>query len=285
MLSALGSQTDSAGVWTLRLGGVAPIAAALLIVLAGLALFAHGWKAHRLERLRAAAARFPADQPDRAAAQLPFLEAAARLAPDDATVRLELAQAHLDVLRSQVARIDQRDRVAGVGDALLAAPSLVGLQACGFPVLVSCSSWEAGRLARTVLSSGARQQRASQHLPPALAHCRAARNNSPLMPEPHLALALYAQEFDKADSPRDYLRRVMLLVPRLPDVWYYSGVDYLAHNQEEPAWQEWRHSLELSDSFLEPILARGVRSLKSDDLLRKLLPEQPDVILRAAARL
>jgi hypothetical protein len=165
------------------------------------------------------------------------------------------------------------------------APSLVGPMAAGFPAVVMSLSWDAHWVARSELLDRAREQAAGKHLRLALENCLAARNASPLMYHPHLALALSVESSTGFEPQRAHLDRVKFLAPRLPDVWYYSGLEYLAAKQDEKAWPEWHRCLSLTDRYLDPILYRAVRSMAVQDVIVKVLPDRPDLLLKAGARL
>jgi O-antigen ligase/tetratricopeptide (TPR) repeat protein len=284
-LTALGTESEAQGAWRVRWLGLAPLAGTAALAGLALALCANGWKAHRVERFQAAAARVPEGSAERSRLQLPYLEAAARLAPDDPAVQMELMRLRLNALQEDLAAAEARNRLGVVGDQFLAGPSLVGMMATGFPVMVMSAGWDAHYLARGEMLAGEREQLSRAALPPALEACLRARDACPLLPEPHVTLALYAAALDKADTPRAYLDRVEFLTPRLPEVWYYSGLERLALGHEDEAWADWRRCLDLSDLYLDTVLARAARTLKADELLAKVLPDQPEVILRAANKL
>jgi O-antigen ligase/tetratricopeptide (TPR) repeat protein len=75
---------------SLRLGGLAPVAGAVVAVTLGLLLFGESWRAFQADRWRSRAAATEKDETRVAA-----LAAAARLAPDSAYLRLELGRARL----------------------------------------------------------------------------------------------------------------------------------------------------------------------------------------------
>jgi O-antigen ligase/tetratricopeptide (TPR) repeat protein len=285
MLCGLANSQQAPAGWRLRLGGLAPLGGALVVVLMGLMLCAHTWRAHRLERLQAAAAKVPADAPDRRQLQLQYLEAAARLAPQDAAVRLELAHAYLELLQADVARAEHLNRLGVMGDTFLIAPSLIPAMGAGVPAVVLSVSWDAHWVGRGALLDQVREQAARQYLYKALAQTIAARHANPLMPEPHLTLGLYASALQTGDRQLAYFDRVKFLTPRLPDVWYYSGAEELDSGHSTQAWQDWRECLKLGDRYLDLILFRAAGSLSPPDLIAKVLPARADTLVKAAARL
>jgi O-antigen ligase/tetratricopeptide (TPR) repeat protein len=276
---------DPGPVWRLKLWGLAPVGGAVIVVLLGLMLCAHTWQAHRIERLQAAAANVAADTADRRRLQLLYLEAAARLAPHNGAVRLELAQARLDLLQTEVASIERLERLGVLGDYFMLAPSAVPPMAAGFPAVVISVSSDAHWVARNELLDQAREQATRKHLYQALAQYIAARNANPLMPEPHLTLGLYAQALQTGDRASAYFDRVKFLAPRLPEVWYYSGSEELAAGRKDQAWKDWRKCLSLTDRYLDLILYRSARLLEPAELVAKVLPERPELLVKAATRL
>ncbi len=286
-LTALGEPATAVEtpVWRLRLVGLAPVLGAAAVVFLGLALCANRWQAHHVERLQAGAAAIPNDTPDRSRLQLPYLEAAARLAPDDPSVQLELMRLQLGALQEAMTGAERRNRLGVLSDQFVAGPSLVGLMGTGFPVMVMSASWDAHYLARAELLAEEQERLTRTAIPQALQPCIRARNACPLTPEPHLTLAIYAGALERGESARAYLDRVEFLTPRLPEVWYYSGLDHLGRGANEAAWADWRRCLDLSDVYFDAILVRAARALSAEELLAKVIPDRPEVILRAANRL
>src|SRR5207253_8499186 len=86
----------SGGKRPLTLTGPSAIAAAAVVLLAGLLVAWAGWRAVLVDRLRTAADRVSrTTAPDRWDRSIRFLEAAARLRPDDAELWNDLSAAHL----------------------------------------------------------------------------------------------------------------------------------------------------------------------------------------------
>jgi hypothetical protein len=112
-----------------------------------------------------------------------------------------------------------------------------------------------------------------------------ARALCPLLDEPHLRLAAHARDLARSDSASAHLARAQVVLPYDARVWYLSGVQEAADGRRERAWECWRRSLECSDRFLEPILEEGARTAPADEVAERLLPEQPALLLRAAALL
>lgn len=267
----------------IRIGGFAPAAAACLLVVMAMMIVAQTYKAHRVERLRGAAAKLPADTPRRRLAQLPYLEAVARLEPNNAQARFELAQLQLELFQEELQRLDTANRAVAIGQSFMMAPSLRAL-GIGVPPLILSAGWNADVVAHSELVGKAQQTINRERLHAALGNVLAARNANPLLAETHLTLGIYGSNLPKADPPRAYFDRVAFLTPRLPDVWYYSGLERLARREEAQAWDDWRRCLGLSDRFLDPIMARGVPGLSASDFVAKVLPDRPEIITKAGAR-
>ena len=126
---------------------------------------------------------------------------------------------------------------------------------------------------------------ARQYLAPALDHYLQARDRAPILPGPQLGLALHADRLTAGDAPQTYRNRVQRLAPADPTFWYYSGNQELRLGHPENAWRSWRRCLGLSDRYLDAILARSKKFLATSDLVDFVLPDQPSLILEAAARL
>jgi O-antigen ligase len=279
----------SHGSWHLPSRFLGAAVCGAVLVLAGLLICLDQWRAHRVDRLQAAAALVAADEPDRRKIQELYLEAAARLAPRDATVQMELAKCRLDLFRDEADQLARKEKLRVFIDSFAAAPTFVGAIAATQPPPILAQAWTAHWIARDLLAAQAVEDARHTAFYPGLGNCLAARNACPLMPEPHLVLALNADRLVNAEPPRAYLDRAEMLAPRLPDIWYYSGIDHLANNQRDAAFSDWKKCLTLSDRFLNAILIRALQPAAGltnpNDILEKVLPDQPDVIVAAALRL
>jgi tetratricopeptide (TPR) repeat protein len=108
-----------------------------------------------------------------------------------------------------------------------------------------------------------------------------ARNACPLLSGAQLGIAANASRLKQGDAAEDYLRRVKLLTPGQVRMCFLCGVQESRLNQYDDAWATWRHCLELSEDYLPQILIITKR-LKSDQLVEKVLPDNPDLLLVAA---
>jgi O-antigen ligase/tetratricopeptide (TPR) repeat protein len=271
------------GAYRLRLGGLAPVAGAVLAVSGGLVLGHEGWRAYRVEWLRHEASPPSRTSPDRGSS-LASLEAAARLAPESAGLQVELAHVHVDRFEERAGQLQRKEALAGAAQAVsdLVAAGLVPSGAP--PGLVLAPSWVLTAEARRERGQGAEGELVRQHLVPALRYFLRARDLCPLLPEPHRRLADYGDRLTRADTRAAYLGRAALLAPHNPGLWCLLGGELLAE-QPDRAWESWRRSLELSDRYFAPILQRSAKLLSPADLLDRVLPDKPDMLVAVALAL
>ncbi len=122
----------------------------------------------------------------------------------------------------------------------------------------------------------------NQYLVDGLRHALFARDLGPLLPGPNARIAFYRDALEKADPRSAYLERVKFLAPADPQLWFLCGLQEIADHQLDEAWNSWRQSLELSDRFLTRILDRAATILSPQEILAKILPDQPAILLAAA---
>jgi O-antigen ligase/tetratricopeptide (TPR) repeat protein len=171
---------------------------------------------------------------------------------------------------------DDKSRLALLEAAARASPERAELQVEA--ARAHLSRWES-----EVAGGDAESGRA--HLLAALAHCVQARDLCPLTAAAHVRLGAHAGEFEKADPRGDYLRRACRVFPSDPEVFYLAGLMALYDGHAEQAARDWRRSLELSDRFLESILARGQRAFTDEELTARVLPDRPALLHAAAIEL
>jgi len=272
--------------YTFRWGGVAPAFAALICAALGWTVLSGGWRLHKTDSLRRQAFRLTQGAAhDHLERKEQLLEAALRLTPHDAGLRTELGELYADTFRH---RSETLDRVAKTEAA---AETVLSLSRCGLPlgpaqpVFTGLASLEAFAAVHRIHVDAEKNRLVSQYLQPALESFLQARNGSPLLPGPHLGLALHAEDMVHAEPFGVYMARVQLLAPADPTFWYYCGNQELFHNHCDRAWKSWRRCLELSDRYLPMILERGVKLLGPDRLIREVLPEKPDLLFTAAFKL
>jgi O-antigen ligase len=108
-----------------------------------------------------------------------------------------------------------------------------------------------------------------------------ARDACPLLSGAQLGLAANASRLKQGDAAEDYIRRVKLLTPGQAEMCYRCGLVESGLYHYEESWATWRHCLELSEEYLPQILMQ-TRGLRSDQLVQKVLPDNPDLLLVAA---
>ncbi|MCU0702874.1 MAG: O-antigen ligase family protein [Fimbriiglobus sp.] len=112
---------------------------------------------------------------------------------------------------------------------------------------------------------------------------RTARNLCPLHADSQFVLGLSVRRFERADPPLAYFQRATRLRPTLGEAWYARGVEELAKGDRAAAAASWRRSLELSPRRLSAILAAWA-DRPDEELRDRVLPDDPEVLLRAADR-
>ena len=254
-------ESDDSDRYVPRLRGLAPVLGAVSVAALGLALAGDGWRAHRAQQLRLTGFKLDAD-PDPAIREqkVAALEAATRLVPGYGRMQAELAHAHLTILeRRQEELAESRPRTAGAGPGSITARAERG-------------ETEQARFTQL-------------HLGPALRHFSRSRDVCPLRAEAHMEIAEYVDKFERAEPREAYLERAKFLAPDDPELWERCGTLELRDGRQDRAWTSWRRSLELSDSHLPEILDRSTVLLSPHDILRRILPDRPGLLLKAALHL
>jgi tetratricopeptide (TPR) repeat protein len=272
-------------VYTLRLGGLAPVAGAALAVLCGLVLGYEGWRTYRAQELRLAAAVAPglADS-ERYAHQVRCLTAAAHLAPEHARLHVDLALTHYDRYREQRRKLRRGNTLADAAQivsdlAAIPSPLLGGHLAWTIP-----PPWLVTSACRKAFRQEAEQQLVRAHLVPALRSFLQARDLCPLLPEPQRFLANHADKLERADSQLAYLERAATVVPYDPGLWYWCGEACL-EKQPDQAWKYWQRSLRLSNRHLSLILEKCSARLVPRQICDQVFPPDPKLFLEAALAL
>jgi tetratricopeptide (TPR) repeat protein len=122
----------------------------------------------------------------------------------------------------------------------------------------------------------------TERLLPGLKDLRTARNLSPLYPETHLLLGQHARAFAQADPPLAYFERAKTLNPCDPNIWYACGRAHRDAGNLAGAAENWHRSLELSPQQLAAILAESRARFTVNDILARILPENPVTLVQAA---
>jgi tetratricopeptide (TPR) repeat protein len=255
-------EADGSDRIVLRLRGLAPVLGAVAAAALGLGVAADGWRAHRAQEFRLRGFELDADpEPAIREGKVAALEAAVRLLPGYARMQAELAQAHLTILERRREELAERRTAAAAG-----GPGAITVQD-------SAGEIEAER------------QFTQLHLGAALLHFLRSRDVCPLRAEAHMAIAEYVDKFEKAEPREAYLERAKSLCPDDPDLWKRCGSFELADGLPDQAWASWRRSLELSHTYLPEILSQSAQRLSPDEILHRVLPEQPAALLKAALQL
>jgi hypothetical protein len=272
--------------YTFRLGGLAPLAGAVMALALGLVLYGEGRRTELAQRLRLAAFALGKDpnhiDRDR---QLDYLDAAARLAPEYARLRFEMGEYHLAVFKERTRNLQRSAGVEAAVTALAAAARPVWPAWAEPGAFISTSGWLALAAARQLTISQEEEDLTRRHLLPGMRHYLQARDLCPLMGPAQLQIAANVAWLEQAEPRSAYLERAKLLDPADAELWYLCGVQELVDEQPARTWQSWHRSLELSDRYLPEILTASARLLGPSELLERILPEKPGMVLTAALQL
>jgi O-antigen ligase/tetratricopeptide (TPR) repeat protein len=274
-----GRVNEASAEYRLRLSGLAPLLATATVLCLGLLVCASAWKAHLVDRWKAAAAAPKEEEGiDSLRRRIDSLSNAVTLAPDNAPLQADLGTARLALYTAETAGILQRGRWAGIA-GLVASPSVLLPAVTAVP---GCSFLFAGPRS----PSPDQQDHLERRLfVPALRAFLRARDVCPLLVNAQLGIAGAAARMTRADPPTDYTQRVKELAPGNPEAWYQCGQVELASLDPKQAWASYRHSLELSEDYLPLILAQSNKVLSPEEMLENVLSNRPEVLLAAASRL
>jgi tetratricopeptide (TPR) repeat protein len=148
---------------------------------------------------------------------------------------------------------------------------------------VATAAWLGVVAAAREPGGAADEELARRYLTPALRHYLQARDSCPLLVAPQVRLAALRDWLGGADTRRAYLERAARLRPSDAEIWYLAGAQQLLDGERARARQSWRRSLECSDAFLGEIVRSGWRALGPDAVIREVLPDSPDLLVRAAS--
>lgn len=285
----LPSQTDQGLAtnlqYTFRWGGLAPVFGAVLSVLFGLIVLGAGWRLYRVQNLAVGAFRAGQKaEPGSLELKKDYLEAAVRVDPEDAELRTELGEVYGDLFRTHHETLLRQNRGFRSAETatILSSTMVSGLMP---PMLVFLPLEVIVAAARWDLASANPQHNQRTYLLPALRNYLQARDLGPILPGPHLGLALHAGLMTNADSPEVYRSRVKILAPCDPAFWYSCGSLELRHGYVKHAWKSWRRCLELTDRYQRLILEASCNHLEPEGLVRELIPDQPEQLLSVALSL
>jgi O-antigen ligase/tetratricopeptide (TPR) repeat protein len=284
--AALAEPDGDPGSYSLRLGGLAPVAGAVVLVVLGLLLSAEGVRAERSHRLEVAALHLQGSpDPSAPRRRIEYLEAAARLDPTNARLLAHLAQAHGDVFEAQLKRLEEGGEVVRATQTVLGSvPGCLSVPSACSAATLPCA-WLLDLGTREARVDHLARRLARRHREQALRRYLEARDCCPVLSRPHLWIGAFRAGLARAESGVAYLERAKLLDPGDPEVWYRCGFLELQVPDPATAWQSWRRSLELSDRYLPEILARARKHLPPPTILSTILPDRPGVLLRAAKTL
>jgi O-antigen ligase/tetratricopeptide (TPR) repeat protein len=275
-----------AGEYSFRLGGLAPLAGAVAVVVLGLGLMAEGWRSAWAETWQLAASHISdSADPQEHEWAIANLEAAAALAPESGRLHVALAKAHLELWREQTNRLEESGEGGVLAQSVLALAPPGPLDSPAHAALGAASSWLAGGELRQEFLTREGQPLARKHLEPALGHLLQARDSCPLLADAQLQIAINVDQFRHAEPRRAYLERAKRLAPDDPEQWYLCGVQESFDGDTDQAWASWRRSLELSDRYQEDILTVVGKGDDVLGVLNRVLPERSHWWLTAAAQL
>jgi hypothetical protein len=259
---------------------LAPVVGAGILVLTGLALAREGWRLRQVQHYRqmyrmAASSREPVDRDE----QIKLLAYAASLAPEFAWLQLELSDVYLAGYETGIARLHEASRPATLAQLILAP---LGQRPLALALAVD---FVGAARARETHRRQEEEKLSQRYLEPALRHALEARDLCPLMSKPHARLAVYASRLRQADSRSAYLARAKMLASTDPELFFQAGLDEFLSGNVDDACQSWRRSLELSSLYLPQILPLASQKLGAADMLEKILPDKPDILIAAANQL
>jgi tetratricopeptide (TPR) repeat protein len=248
---------DNVELAELRLAGVAPILGALAAVALGMVVASECWKAVRTEQLQRIVLDpdLPADMTIRAS-RVAAVEGAIESAMDPARL-------HADAARAYLAAFEGSSEGMGTG-------------------LGGDGTGSASVTARARAPDPDRERSRRTHLVLGLRHLLRSRDLCPVGAETQMEIAEHRDEFEEAEPRAAYLERALFLRPDAPSLWERRGALELRDDRPDRAWASWRHSLELSDRHLSRILARSAEHLGPHDIARYILPDRPDLLLKAS---
>ena len=215
--------------------------------------------------------------------RIEYLKTAVAVAPEFASTQMELGQAYYEAYSAQQNRVVELQNYAEMVEAILSCQLLQDRTASS--VIRFASSIELADAGWKAYGASRDAEFEKAYLAPALRYFITARDLCPLLGKPHARLAAHHDLLARGDESKQYMERVRYLRKYDPEVWYISGILELAELHLETAWENWKRSLELSDAFLMEIVHRSLAILPVNQLLEKILPDNPAQILRVGTEL
>lgn len=281
--AAAAGLNGSAGAYRLRMGGLAPLAAAATVVILSLVVIGQGRAAERADRYRLAALRVlrtgDADVWDR---QIALLGQSVQLRPGDANLHVDLADAYYNRFKKRrdeaaASTVREDDPMSAVAD-WLAIEALAGR--AGLPSGLLAATEVASRPLLPQSSGSAAQTDLVQ----ALNHYHLAQRLNPLHPKPHVRMAVHAGLMGEQDQQTG-LARAKRLLRNDPELWYFAGVQDLKDGRPGDALASWRQSLTHADRFLADVLDQSLKAMPADAVANQLFPDEPGLLIKAAEQL
>ena len=138
----------------------------------------------------------------------------------------------------------------------------------------------------------------SPDLQRAFEHYQRARQLCPLLVKPNIFCSEYIASLLHHDSVEQYLDRVGFLDPSNPKSWYLIGLHAFQSGEKKRCWECWRHSLECAppnylkeilehplkeiledpSNYLKKILEQSRPVLSTEDIVRDVLPNNPELL-------
>ena len=200
------------------------------------------------------------------------LQKAAALAPDDASLQLELSDAWYEGFQQATAEVEELG--GPVASAQLVLAGLVPAPSGAVPGDPAAWTGAIGKEWRRPKRTAGPRRTCK---PPWAMLCGLVELN-PLLDRPHIRLALHAHQLVAGEPAPVHLARARRLIPYNPEVWFLSGQWELHTGHKEAAWRHWRRSLECSEKNLAEILAEAGQYLQPGELAERVLPDKPALL-------
>jgi O-antigen ligase/tetratricopeptide (TPR) repeat protein len=269
--------------YVFRFWGAAPLAAAMTALVLALTLWGDGLRRARVQSLWIAARNLDDKTAQERQQRLALLEAAANMAPNNAGVQVELAEAQLAIFQQQDGQWSRSRTATEVSQFVLSfSPSAAS---AFVPPVWAVPSGLTGSLAWETAVAAEKKEAFRRHMVPALQRYLLARDLCPLLSKPQIRLAASVPYLAKADPALAYVDRAKRVVTNDPDLLFLFGVQEILLGQKERAIDSWHRSLALSDRNVEAVLQLGRGALTSREFAERVLPEKPEILLAAALRL
>ena len=168
--------------------------------------------------------------------EIAYRAAAAKIAPANTDVQMELAQAHFDAARLQ----------GRTAHAAIVGPATVMM------------------LPNDALSPS------GSHIVAGLKAAQAARAACLLAPQPHARFGLYAKQYLEGEPALVHWQRAQRILPVDPYIGYACGVAQKAAGDEPAAWASWRDAIARSPKLVRPVLI-AAGPIPAERLLRDLI--------------